>query len=88
MRMLRLMSGKTLKDRIKNEKIRVMIGMEITIGEFLRNQRLRWFGHVERMSREKAPAMALDMKVNGKKIGRPKNGCWKLFVVVVVVVQF
>ena len=79
MRMLRLMCGITLRDRIKIEKIRMIIGMELTNSEFLRNQRLRWFGHVERMIREKASEMALDMKVNGKKVGRPKK--WQLEVI-------
>jgi len=71
MRMLRLMCGKTLKDRVRSEKIREMTGVE-KIEEFLRDQRLRWFGHVERMSEERAPVKAMRVAVDGKKRGRPK----------------
>ena len=41
--------------------------------KFLRSQRLRWFGDVERMSKEKAPAMAMKIMMRGKKNGRPKK---------------
>ena len=51
MRMLRKMSGKTLKDKARNENIRKMVQVENT-RECLRSQRLRWYGHVERMSQD------------------------------------
>ena len=72
MRMLRMMCGKTLKDRVRSERIREMTGVE-TIREFLRSQRLRWFGHVERMCEERAPVIAMKVTVNGRKRGRPKK---------------
>ena len=50
MRMLRIICGKTLKDKINNEKIREMTGVE-RFEEFLREQTLRWLGHVERMKK-------------------------------------
>ena len=54
MRMLRMICGKTLKDKINNEKIREMIGVEKS-EEFLREQRLRWLGHVEKTDEERGP---------------------------------
>jgi hypothetical protein len=72
MRMLRMMCGKTLRDRVRSEGIREMTGVE-KIEEFLRSQRLRWFGHVERMSEERAPVMARSVTVDGRKKGRPKK---------------
>ena len=72
-RMLRMMCGKTLKDRVRSVNIRAMTGVE-KIEEFLRSQRLRWLGHVERMSDEKAPVKAMKMTVDGVKRGRPKKG--------------
>ena len=48
MRMLRLICGKTLKDKITTEKVRKLTGVD-EMKEFLRGQKLRWLGHVERM---------------------------------------
>ena len=41
MRMLRMICGKTLKDKMNNEKIREMTGV-VRLEEFLREKRLRW----------------------------------------------
>ena len=62
MRILRMICGKTLKDIINNEKIREMTGVE-KLEEFLREQRLRWMGHVERMDEERGPVKALHLEV-------------------------
>ena len=47
MRMLRVMCGKTLKGKINSVMIRVTCVEKLE--EFLREQRLRWLRHVERM---------------------------------------
>jgi hypothetical protein len=46
MRMLRWISGNTRKDRIRNEEIRLKVGVA-PIDEEMRKS-LRWFGHVQR----------------------------------------
>ena len=46
MRMLRLMTGVSLSDRKSNECVRSMLAID-DIGEVMRRNRLRWFGHVE-----------------------------------------
>ena len=66
---MRMIRGKTLKDKIDNAKIREMTGVE-RLEEFLREQRLRWLGHVERMDKERGPVKALHEE------GRPKKR-WK-----------
>ena len=43
--MLRWMCGKTRRDRIRNEIVREMVGV-VPIKDKLRENRLRWFGHV------------------------------------------
>jgi len=47
MRMLRWMSGKTGHDRIRNNTIRERVGVAPIVEKLVEN-RLRWFGHVER----------------------------------------
>ena len=49
---------KTLKDKIKNEKICEITGVK-RLEEFLRQQRFRWIGRVERMDEERGPVKAL-----------------------------
>ena len=53
MRMLRIY-GKILKDKINNEKIQEMTDME-KLEEFLKEQKLRWIGNVERVDKERGP---------------------------------
>ena len=75
MRMLRMICGKTLKDKMNNDKIQEMTGV-VRLEEFLREKRLRWLGHVERMDEKKGPVTALILEVEGTKKGRPKKR-WK-----------
>ena len=48
----------------------------VKIENFLREQRLRWFGHLERMNDERAPVKAKNFVVKHSKIGRPRKR-WK-----------
>ena len=47
MRMLRWMCGNTQRDMVRNENIRTKIGVA-SIKEKMRENHLRWFGHVRR----------------------------------------
>ena len=55
--MLSMMCGKALGDGISNQTICDMTGVEM-IKEFMREQRLRWFGHMERINDKKTPIWA------------------------------
>ncbi|KAI0488726.1 hypothetical protein KFK09_028565 [Dendrobium nobile] len=46
MRMLRWMSGFTLRDTIRNEHIREKVGVA-PVEDKIRESRLRWFGHIK-----------------------------------------
>ena len=47
MRMLRWMSGFTLRDKMRNEYIRERVGVAPMVDK-IRESRLRWFGHINR----------------------------------------
>ena len=73
MRMLRWMCGKTRRDKIRNETIREWVGVAPIEGK-LRENRLRWFGHVYRRPEDavvkRVDRLALSSNVRGR--GRPK----------------
>ena len=72
MRMLRMTCYKTLKDRLNNERIPEMVGVE-PISQFLQKQKVGWLGHLERMKPERGPVNARLFQVEGSKRGRPKK---------------
>ncbi|KAI8542827.1 hypothetical protein RHMOL_Rhmol08G0169600 [Rhododendron molle] len=73
MRMLRWMCGKTRRDRVRNETVREIVGVA-PIEEKLRENRLRWFGHVYRRPGDaivkRADRIAWGSNATGR--GRPK----------------
>ena len=72
MRMLRWARGKTRLDHVRNVDIWKEAHM-YPMAEFLREKRLRWFGHVQRRDKDDATRKILQMTVDGKRNrGRPK----------------
>ena len=72
MRMLRWARGKTRLDHVRNVDIWNEAHM-YPMAEFLRENRLRWFGHVQRRDKDDATRKILQMEVEGKRNrGRPK----------------
>ena len=65
MRMLRRIKGVTLRDRIKSVDIRKELGVS-SIQEKVREIRLRWYGHMQRMEENEVRAVG-DMRVPGKR---------------------
>ncbi|KAL5124454.1 AP2-like ethylene-responsive transcription factor [Glycine soja] len=74
MRMLRWMCGKTRQDKIRNEAIRERVGVAPIVEKMVEN-RLRWFGHVERRSVDsvvrRVDQMERRQTIRGR--GRPKK---------------
>ena len=77
--MLRWMCGKTRMDKVRNEDIRSLVGVAL-IEEKMRENRLRWFGHVERRPID-APVRRvekIDIEQSKKLRGRPKMNWMKV----------
>ncbi|PKU81295.1 ataxia telangiectasia mutated family protein [Dendrobium catenatum] len=74
MRMLRWMSGFTLRDRIRNEHIREKVGVA-PVEDKIRESRLRWFGHIKRRPCDDPVRRVevLDLTYVKKGRGRPKK---------------
>ena len=76
MRMLGIIKGVTLiRDKIKSMDIRKELGVN-SIQEKVREMRLRWYGHMQRMEENNEVRAVVDMIVPEKRPrGRPR-GRW------------
>ena len=73
MKILRFAMGVTRKDKIRNEHIRSTVKVE-RLGMKMREDRLRWYGHVMRRDQEYVGRKMMEMELPGKrKRGRPKR---------------
>ena len=73
MKMLRFTMGVTRKGKIRNEHIRSTVKAE-RLGMKIREDRLRWYGHVMRRDQEYVGRKIMEMELPGKRRrGRPKK---------------
>jgi hypothetical protein len=71
---LRRSSRLSRKDKIINVTIRQQIELEETIIKQIEQNQLTWYGHVQRMAKERLPKIALKwMRKQRRARGRPKN---------------
>ena len=71
MQMVRWMCQVTLRDRKSSEELRDRLGIT-NIVDMLRQKRLRWYGHVERMDEEDPVNRCRSLEVGGvRSKGRP-----------------
>ena len=60
-------------DRVSNGEVRVRTGQEIAENT-IRNRRMKWYGHIARMDKERWPSVFHNRKPTGKlPVGRPKQ---------------
>ena len=62
MRMLRRIKGETLRDSVKSVDTRRELGVSSMQGK-VREMRLRWFGHMQRMEENNEVRAVADMRV-------------------------
>ena len=67
MRMLRWILGLTLRDRIRNDDIRRILGVAC-ITDKVQEARLRWYGHVQRREEDDCVKRILEANVGGQRI--------------------
>ncbi|KAI0501450.1 hypothetical protein KFK09_016395 [Dendrobium nobile] len=74
MRMLRWMSGFTLRDRIRNEHILEKVRVAL-VEDKIRESRLRWFGHIKQWPSDDLfrKVVMLDLTYVKKGRGKPKK---------------
>src|SRR6201990_2655800 len=73
MRVLRVIRGISLRDRVRSERIRTDLGVEPILDCVERNQ-LRWFGHVRRMEGAERLRRILVWRPEGRRpAGRPRK---------------
>ena len=69
-KMLRMISGVTLKDMVESTVIASRVGVN-DLEEHLWQKRLRWFGHIVRRDEKVEIKKILDLKIGQRKRGRP-----------------
>ena len=67
----------TRMDKVRNTEIRARMGIDIDIIETIEVKRLKWYGHIQRMSEERWPKKICEWTPeNRRKRGRPRQA-WK-----------
>ncbi|VDO61593.1 unnamed protein product [Heligmosomoides polygyrus] len=74
--MLRWACGWTLRDRVRNEDVRAVVKTD-PIQLKMREQRLRWFGHILRRPEDHPTRLALDFDAPGKRPRGAPRKRWK-----------
>lgn len=70
---LRRMCGKTLIDRVRNSSIREECGVNVGVVTRMNVNKLRWFGHVERMNEDRVTKKIHMAERKGiRRRGRPR----------------
>ena len=65
-RMLRMICGVTLKDKVESTVTALRVGVGVDdLEEHLRQKRLRWFGHIVRRDEEVEIKKMLELKIEG-----------------------
>ena len=58
---LRRIIGRSRREKVRNGQTREELGAEETVVQKIKERRLQWFGHVERMEEKRLPNAALPL---------------------------
>ena len=73
MRCLRMALNIRIRDKIRNDKIRTMLGVKL-VTYHIDQQRFKWFGHLIRMPNDQPALLAYTQRFSGRKArGRPRT---------------
>ena len=73
MKILRVIKGVTRRDRLRNVDIRDELGIT-SILDIVERNKLRWYGHVQRMEEDRLPKIMLEWTPQGRRpVGRPRR---------------
>lgn len=62
------------RDRVRNERIKQLMGVEDTIIEDIERKQLTWYGHVKRMTDTRLPKQTMEyVPLERRKRGRPRR---------------
>lgn len=68
--------GKSRKERVTNERIRNIMGITHTLVDEVKTKQLIWFGHVQRMKKERISKQLHWRPQGRRKRGRPRRS-WR-----------
>ena len=74
--MVRWMCGVSLKHRLSSQELNRRLGVE-AVTEVVRQGRLRWFGHLERMDEEEWVSACRSITVTGEKTRGRSRKTWE-----------
>ncbi len=77
MTILRKMLGVTLRDELRNEKVRRRTTVMTSVVTVVEQNKLRWYGHVLRKKKEDVVKQAWEEPVRGKRSRRRQLKRWK-----------
>ena len=71
-----LLNSCELFEKVRNEQTREELGAQETVVQKVKNRRLQWFGHVERIEGKRLPSAALHGHVEGKRSRGRQRKTW------------
>ena len=60
------------RDKIRNGVIKQKMNGQNSIIDFIKNEQLKWYGHVKRMTEDRFPRKVLEWVPPGRRRGRPR----------------